>query len=167
MNQLELVGRARKGDSQAYGLLVERHWAQLVRLACSMIGAAAAEDVVQDSLLVGWRKLSRLRCDAAFTSWVNRIVFRACLHHCRQQTKNPEYPPHGQRCPSIDPSGRIDVERVLLQLTPRQRAVLYLTVVEGMTDLEIGVRLGIRRGSVRAHRRRARNKMKAWFGEEL
>ena len=42
---------------------------------------------------------------------------------------------------SVD--ARIDVGRLLAKLAPRQRAVLHLTVVEGLTDHEIGEVLGI------------------------
>ena len=51
----------------------------------------------------------------------------------------------------------IAVWQVLSRLALRaQRAVLHLTVVEGMSDREIADALGIAAASVRAHRRRAR-----------
>jgi RNA polymerase sigma factor (sigma-70 family) len=51
------------------------------------------------------------------------------------------------------------VEQVLSILAPRQRAVMYFTVIEGMSDSEIGRALGITAASVRSHRRRARERL--------
>ena len=62
------------------------------------------------------------------------------------------------------PTTRIAVWQVLSRLPPRQRAVLHLTAVEGMTDAEIGVVLGIAPASVRVHRRRARMKVEKLLG---
>jgi RNA polymerase sigma-70 factor (ECF subfamily) len=53
-----------------------------------------------------------------------------------------------------------DVERTLRLLAPRQRAVMHLTVVEGMSDSEIGTVMGIDAASVRSHRRRARERLR-------
>ena len=55
--------------------------------------------------------------------------------------------------------------RLLAALAPRQRAVMHLTVIEGMSDGEIGRSLGITPGSVRAHRRRARQRLHGLFDE--
>jgi DNA-directed RNA polymerase specialized sigma24 family protein len=55
-----------------------------------------------------------------------------------------------------DRENALDAERLLAALPPRQRAVMHLTVIEGLTDSEIGDVMKLRPGSVRAHRRRAR-----------
>jgi len=57
-------------------------------------------------------------------------------------------------------AARVDVERTLGVLAPRQRAVMHLTVVEGMSDSEIGPVMGIDAASVRSHRRRARERLR-------
>ena len=54
---------------------------------------------------------------------------------------------------------RIDVHRLLVKLAPRQRAVLHLTVIEGLSDSEIAEALGISSSSVRVHRLRGRRQL--------
>ena len=66
--------------------------------------------------------------------------------------------------PQPQPEAEIDLTRLLATLPPRQRAVLHLTVVEEMSDSEIGEVLSITAGSVRAHRRRARHSLAALRG---
>ncbi len=151
-----LVEAARTGDPQAYGRIVEAHWARLVRLARSVVGDTDAEDAVQDALVAAWRKLHTLDHPVAVAGWLTRIVFRRCLRRLRfRRLLLPlESAPQESHCP--DAAGLLAARQVLSRLAPRQRAVLYLTVVEGMSDGEIAAALGIAAGSVRAHRRRAR-----------
>lgn len=159
-SELELIRRASQGDPIAFGQLVEHHWARLVRLARSVVGEADAEDAVQDGLIRAWRKLSQLTEPAAFSAWVSRVVVRVCLRRARSSRAalvSLDASPEPQF--RSNPDAAIDVGRLLASLPPKQRAVMHLTVVEGMTDSEIAPILGIAASSVRAHRRRARQRL--------
>ena len=158
----ELVLAARAGESAAFSLLVERHWSRLVALARSIAGDAEAEDLVQDCLLTAWRRLATLREPAAFLAWTQRSVARASVRRARWRAlRLPLTASAEPRDPRPDPASESwTVERLLARLAPRQRAVRHLTVVEGMSDGEIGERLGIDAASVRSHRRRARERLR-------
>ena len=165
----EVVARAAAGDAGAFSLLVELHWARLVRLARSVLGEADAEDAVQDGLVVAWERLPSLREPAAFRPWVTRLVTRTCLARARRSARRPGRAPLAAAADVAHPAGGtdagLDVARCLAALAPRQRAVIHLTAVEGMSDSEIGRLLGITPGSVRAHRRRARRRLEhLWNG---
>jgi RNA polymerase sigma-70 factor (ECF subfamily) len=157
-----LVEQARAGDAGAFSALVEGRWDGLVRLARSVVGEAEAEDAVQDGLIVAWRKLLAVREPAAFPAWLSRVVLRSCLRRARRRRllrlllSIAEVP---EPAVESDPGGGVEVARLLARLAPRQRAVLHLTAVEGMSDGEIAGLLGITAGSVRAHRRRAREQL--------
>lgn len=172
-----LARRAAAGDRGAYGRLVEIHWASLVRLARSVVGDGDAEDVVQDALVHAWTKLRGLHDPARFAGWISRVVMRACLRRKRRGFRplslsemsrgETELFEASESPPERDAVAGIDLERSLAALAPRQRAVLHLTVVEGMSDSEIADRLGIRAASVRSHRRRARERLaKLWKEHE-
>lgn len=154
-----LVRRALRGDRGAFSDLVVSHWTPLVRLARSVVGDADAEDAVQDGLVAAWRRLSSLREPSAFSSWLSRVILRACLKRVRR--RRPWLPLADAPEPEAvtDPGGAVDVERMLAALAPRQRAVMHLTVVEGMSDSEIARILEITAAGVRSHRRRARESL--------
>lgn len=156
-NESELVRRASRGDRDAFGRLVEGHWDRLVRLARSVTGEAEAEDAVQESLIRAWRKLSQLARPESFSSWLSRIVLRVCLRRARApEARIASLTASTEPRSTPNPEATLDVSRLLASLPPRQRAVMHLTVVEGMTDSEIAPLLGITSSSVRAHRHRAR-----------
>ncbi len=75
----ELVLAAGRGDTAAFGLLLEGHRARLNHQALALLGnpqdAAAA---VQDTFLIALRRLSELRDPEAFSGWLARIQRNVC-----------------------------------------------------------------------------------------
>jgi RNA polymerase sigma-70 factor (ECF subfamily) len=152
----DLVVAAQGGDRLAFAELAERHWAMLIRLARSVVGEADAEDAAQEALLVAWRKLAGLAEPGSFPSWITRIIFRRSLRRVRRRRPEVALASLGDVGHTPETESALYVWQVLSHLSPRQRAVLHLTVVEGMADSEIGTALGISASSVRVHRMRAR-----------
>jgi len=65
-----------------------------------------------------------------------------------------------------NPDSGIDVRRVMLQLKPRARELLWLAYVEGMTHREIAVATGLNTMSVRILLLRARRKAALLLGQK-
>ena len=169
------LSAARGGDPEAFGRLIQACSARVVRLARSIVGDGDADDVAQESCLACWRHLEQLGDPAKFEHWLMRIAYRTAVrrarwHRLRARVFAPlgSSPAQGGGTQTLtDPTSDLLVWQVLSRLPPRQRAVLHLTVVEGMTDTEIAQALGIRAGTVRAHRRRASERVNAsWAARE-
>ena len=155
------IQRAQARDIDAFSSLVESHWLPLVRFARSIVGVSEAEDAVQESFLVAWKKIGSLEKPESFVPWMLRIVSRRCF---RRAGTRARFLPWMAAEKGLEPSvaastGEFEVESILSRLPPRQRAVMHLTVIEGMSDGEISRCLGIRSGSVRSHRKRARQSL--------
>lgn len=155
----DAVREAQAGSTAAFGVVVEACWDRLVRFARSVVGEAEAEDVVQESLIAAWRALQSLEDARRFDAWINAIVFRRCLKRRRLWRFRVALEDVREGAVSDDPATDLDVRALLARLAPRQRAVLHLTIVEGMSDSEIAEALSMTAGSVRAHRRRARGRL--------
>jgi RNA polymerase sigma-70 factor (ECF subfamily) len=159
-----LVLAAQQGDEDAYGRIVEDCWTDLVRFARSVVGEQDAEDVVQESLIAGWRDLPAVRHPARFRAWMFSVVFRKCLRWKRWRRVVLSLSQVRAPGTSGDPGAAVDVARLLSRLTSAQRAVLHLTVVEGLTDVEIAETLETAPSTVRAQRRRARERLAVLAG---
>jgi RNA polymerase sigma-70 factor (ECF subfamily) len=158
----ETIRRAAGGDADAFAGLIGERWAFLVRFARSLVGDAEAEDAVQEGVLRAWRRLPTLRRPEAFGVWLTRVVARTSLRRARRRAAAVGLLPLAaapEPRSDPDPGGELDVELLLGALAPRQRAVMHLTVVEGMSDGEIAKALGITAAGVRSHRRRARGRL--------
>jgi RNA polymerase sigma-70 factor (ECF subfamily) len=158
-DDLLLVRRAMDGDREAFSDLAVIHWRRLLALARSIVADLEAEDVVQEGLIKAWRKLGTLREERAFPAWLTRIVANTAVANARRRRIFEPIDGVALATGSDSMEHRIDVGRLLVRLAPRQRAVLHLTTVEGMTDHEIGEVLGISKSSVRVHRLRARRRL--------
>ncbi len=67
----DLIGRARDGDRDAFGRLVERHYDFIYRVAWRWAGNRAdAEDIAQDVCVRLGRAIRSYRGGGAFTTWL-------------------------------------------------------------------------------------------------
>jgi RNA polymerase sigma factor (sigma-70 family) len=76
---LTLVQAAKQGDDSAFEALLEPLLDQAYRLACGLLhDHQAAEDVVQESSIKAWRKISQLREGSEMRPWFLGIVANEC-----------------------------------------------------------------------------------------
>src|SRR5262245_23673986 len=79
-DEAEWIRRAGEGDERAFAQLVDRHRDRAFALASRMLRSPAeAEEVAQDAFVRVWRALPRFRGEAAFSTWLHRIVVRCAL----------------------------------------------------------------------------------------
>jgi RNA polymerase sigma factor (sigma-70 family) len=89
----ELIDRARKGDREAFGALMQPVLARGFRLAFGVLGDRhAAEDATQDAVLTAWRKLGNVRSQAPIEPWFLAIVANRCRKVWHQQNRRPVVP---------------------------------------------------------------------------
>jgi RNA polymerase sigma-70 factor (ECF subfamily) len=77
----QLVRRARDGDAPAFDQLVRRFQQAIYQVTLRWLGdPAQAEDVTQEVLVHGWRKLGQLREPRCFGGWLRRIAVRLAIN---------------------------------------------------------------------------------------
>ncbi len=169
----ELVSQLRNGDEEAFAMLVGRYHQPMVRLARSMVPSqAVAEEAVQDTWMGVVRGIDRFEGRSSFKTWLFRIlVNRARSAGSREQRNAPidtlhavdpsRFDAQGQWADPLerwveDSDDRLDAATWLPVLTaalddlaPRQRQVVLLRDVEGLTSEEACAVLGIKRGNQR------------------
>src|ERR1700752_141485 len=80
------VERTLAGERDAFRVLVERHSAQLFRLAYRMTGNEHdAEEVVQEAFLRAYRNLGQFGSRANFGTWAYRIAANYAIDRMRQR----------------------------------------------------------------------------------
>ena len=73
----DLVDQARRGDTAAFGTLVDRHGCAVQRAAMAVLRSRQeAEDVAQEAFVTAYRKLDTFRGESAFRTWLLRIAWR-------------------------------------------------------------------------------------------
>ncbi len=90
----EILTRARAGDEDAFGELMEPYRQEL-RLHCYRILGSLqdAEDQLQETLLAAWRGLEDFEERASLRSWLYRIATNRCLNALRDRKRRPQEVP--------------------------------------------------------------------------
>ncbi len=163
----------RPDDARRFGALLREHDDRMRALAHGMVGSAAAmDDVLQDAYLRAWRARDRFRGDAAFSTWLHRIVVNTCIDHLRGRRPavaleliDPADPDPGaaERVPDRDA-----LTRALAGLPPDQRAAVLLVDGDGRSYAEAAGILDVAEGTVasRVHRGRAELRRLLTGGDE-
>jgi RNA polymerase sigma-70 factor, ECF subfamily len=77
------------GDREAFGELVERDSAMVVRVCHRVLGNTHdAEDAAQEAFVTAFRALGTWRGEGPFGSWIARIAVRTALRHAGRRGRN-------------------------------------------------------------------------------
>lgn len=188
LSEATLVARAQDGDVTAYEGLVRAYSGELFRLGVRMTDDRAdAQDLLQETLILAWRRLPGLRDPETFRAWVYQLMTRQCLGLLRRRARRRTVvapaepgspleqgtpvpgPVDGLRSPedAADEAGlTADLRRALAELPDELRACWVLKELHEMTYPEIAYAVGVPQSTVRGRIARARarlaKEMAAW-----
>ncbi|MCL4847880.1 MAG: RNA polymerase sigma factor [Acidobacteria bacterium] len=84
MTDADLVARARDGDVDAFGVLVDRHRRAVHRAALAALGCPGeADDVTQEAFIQAWQALPRFRGESSVRTWLLAIAWRRAIDRRR------------------------------------------------------------------------------------
>jgi RNA polymerase sigma-70 factor, ECF subfamily len=84
-SERELIEACRRGEREAFRALFEAYKDRVYSIALRFTGdESLAMDIAQDTFLKLFSTMSEFRGDAAFSTWVYRLVVNACLDHKRR-----------------------------------------------------------------------------------
>lgn len=127
----------------------------MTRFVRGVVGSNDAEDVLQDVLVVLYRKLVWLRAPELFRPWAFRTASRAAFRHVKKLRRLPlhvseealsEVPRYDRR-PSNDALAALST---IDAVSPASRAVLILHLQEEMTLAEVAAVLELPIGTRRS-----------------
>ena len=150
---------------QEFGEVALPHTRSLLRFARRLTSdSAAAEDLVQETLMRAWRGFGQFRGGANARAWLFRILLNTFYGQGRKGRLTLVPLGETDRAGSSMSSATVEVTDALAKLSPDQRAVLMLGAVEGFTCREISDMLHIPIGTVMSRMSRARQAMRLQLG---
>jgi len=175
VDERELVARALRQDTEAFGMLVSQHATMVVNLAVRMVGDKAdAEDLAQETFVSAFKALSSFRADARFSTWLYRIATNKCKDWLRarrptvaiaEELDDEEGPGH-QLVEPTTPETELSQQQIGLHLDEAIQAlpVIYreafvLKHVEGLSYDKMSEVLGANADTLKMRVYKARTKL--------
>ena len=157
VDEKNIIIAASNGDTRAIERLINEYAEKLYSFCCYLTGSGdSADDLSQDVLVKALKSLKGFRCEASFSTWLNKIAMNLWKDNLRRSNtvKFVELDHEIQNEDGelvkemIDPKDTIEhvmqkqeLERViknaLNKLVPEQRIAIILKYIEGKSLLEI------------------------------
>ncbi|MFN2315113.1 MAG: RNA polymerase sigma factor [Gemmatimonadales bacterium] len=155
-------------DDRAFRVLYDRHTRYLYRLALRLAGGdeREAEEITHDAWVGAIERLATFAWRSAFRTWVAGFVVNRAREATRHDARlEPLAETPGEDVALVSLPNRIDLERAVARLPPRQRHVFVLHDAEGWTHEAIAEHLGIDPGTSKSQLSRARAALRGWLDE--
>ncbi len=170
----ELIKRFLKGDESAFNTLVKRHQEKIYMLARRMLGNHLdADEVVQEVLIVIYRKLNTFKFNSSFSTWLYRITMTRSINFIKKRNLKNTFSIFDLRKNKSNESDPLDmvegkeqfdiVEKLLTKLPPKQREIFILKNFEEMKYEEISEITGKSVGALKANYFHSVNKLKEFL----
>ena len=153
-DDLRLAAGCAAGDSDAYAEVYRRFGERMKSIAFNHLGNIAdAEDAVQEAFVKLHRAARGFTGEAAFSTWLYRILVNTCLDLLRKRRRRIQEAPiddelFGVRAAAtVDDAKRMTLRKLLAALPAQRRSVFVLFEIEGLSHAEIAEILDISEGN--------------------
>jgi RNA polymerase sigma-70 factor, ECF subfamily len=154
MDDPQLIRRAQSGDAKSFAELLDLHYDTIYRFAWKWSGHAAnAQDIAQQACLKLANSLAQYRFQAAFTSWLYRLVI-SCAQDWQRAQQRHDHDELPDEEPAADTSSTEDgiyLGQILAQLAllgEGMKETALLVHAEGMSHAEAGAVLGVSESTI-------------------
>lgn len=182
-----LVGRAQRGDMDAFDQLIRRYQERVYAIIYHMTSNHEdANDLAQETFLKAYRALRSFKGDASFYTWLYRIAVNKTINFLKQRKSRQMMSlndldvqvEHDAELVALisDKTPRREVNLVelqeklnaaLLKLSESHRLVVTLHDVEGVPHEEIAKIMDCNVGTVRSRLFYARQQLQAYLSDYL
>lgn len=169
----QLVARVRLGDAEAFGQLAERYERSLLAIALAKVrNFHEAEDVVQTTLLVAFRRLGTLRDGAKFGPWLMQIARSQVVEASRARRIPAAIPLNGAEHDGGDDANAqtwIEHEHLLslvARLPEHESMMIGLRYFDGHSMAQIATLSARPLGTVTKQLSRAIARLRLWYEKE-
>jgi RNA polymerase sigma-70 factor, ECF subfamily len=174
-DETELIRKAKRGDKEAFGILVERYQRRVVGVALAIVhNPDDALELAQETFVRAYENLGSFESRSSFSTWLYRIAANLAIDLRRREgrhslVRGEEAEGEINRLPSSTADSFAEFSRkelnsslraALDELTPEHRAVILLREVEGLGYDEISDILKCPRGTVMSRLHYARNRLR-------
>lgn len=157
----ELISRAKQGDRLAMTEIYNRTYKELAYYCLKLCGNAQdSEDLIQDTYLTAFEKLSQYQRDESFKGWLHTIAFHKYYNRLRDEkpclfTDEPESTAEEELCCPEEYAENREIYQIIMntisrKLTEPQRLTVIMYYYDEKSVSEIAKELECAEGTVKS-----------------
>ncbi|MBO0441268.1 RNA polymerase sigma factor [Candidatus Enterococcus ikei] len=165
--QISLVKKAKNGDAQAFIKLCEAYQVVLYNSAYKLLlNNQDVADCLQETEIRAWQKISNIHNEAAFNTWIFRIMINIAQDILKKRVEVLEFE-ESYMSTTENNYERVELESEFNKLPERYRLPIILHYYAGFSINEISEQLNLSKNTVKTRLARGRVKLKILLeGEE-
>lgn len=161
----ELIEKAKNGDKEAFTDLILENQMKLYKIAKARLkNEADIEDVVQETMLILYTKLSKLKNNTKFEIWLYKILINQCNKKYRKNKISlfPLETIENQKTYSREEKieDKLDYEKTLNMFSNKDKIILLLYYSNGYTTKQIAKILNKNENTIKTKLRRMKQKIR-------
>lgn len=170
-SDLDLVRSTRRGETETFGLLVNRYQQKVYNVCYRMLGERRdAEDLTQETFLRAYQRLGSFDVQRPFGPWIAKVAANLCLNQLKKKvpeamaldeerdSKKDDRASNPEEKHAVAAQANM-IRSAILALPPHYRAVVELRHFQGMSYKDISAELAIPLSNVKSHLFRARKQL--------
>ncbi|SCI78800.1 RNA polymerase sigma factor sigV [uncultured Clostridium sp.] len=155
------VAKAKNGDKEAFIELINENRLNIYRVAKGILkNEYDIEDAIQNTVIKAFEKISTLKNDNFFRTWIIRILINECNDILKKNKRVVSLEGNIEKEKYDDKYENMDLTNAVSSLNEDLRNITVLYYFEDMSTVEIAKLLGIPEGTVRSRLSRAREKLR-------
>ena len=170
--EVRLMDRVALEDVRAFEAIYRAYAPRVARFLRGMLRQPAlVDEVLDDTMLVAWRKAHTWDASSQLSTWLFAIAYRQALKALRRNTPVLALEDEPATAPQAQPDGELQQHQLrtelgvaLEALSPDHRAVIELTYFQGRSCREIAEITGCPVATVKTRMFYARQKLKGLLG---
>lgn len=163
---MSLIEMAKNKDSEAFEQLMRPCIQKMYRIAYSILrNDEDAADAIQETTFLCWQKISQVRNEEFFETWLIRILINQCNNILKNRKKVIYTDEFSDACYEDDYS-TCEWKSVIKGMNDKYRLVMELFYVDGYSTKEIAQILCITEMSVRKRLSRGRKQLEDMFKDK-
>ena len=159
----KLIQKAKRREPEAFTELMNLYMKDMYRIAVAILmNDADAADAIQETILTCWERLSSLRDNKFFKTWMTRILINKCHDIRNKRIETVDISEHEELAFQEDESN-LELKEALEQLDEKYRVPIMMFYGDGYSTKEIAAILNVPVSTIQTRLSRGRKRLEQYF----
>ena len=168
----ELVERAKNGEKEAYSELINMIKKDMFnKLRYKISEPEDIEDIIQDTIIIGYTKIKQLRDNKRFKTWMMKILNNECNRFYNDKQRkdeiNDKYISNSLSIKNENLEEKLEFDNIIKNLNDTDKEIMKLYYEDNLSSEQISKLLGMNTNTIKSKISRGHKKIKDTYKKVL